>query len=79
MISHKVEVKEYEFENGEKIYRLVEKHYVLGIRFVKDKHRSRFYSLEEAKSVAERLDRKICKENMIGLLSSKTVYTVGED
>lgn len=78
MNSHKVEVKEYVFQDT-KFYRIVEKHYFLGIRFVKEEHKSRFYSLEEAKLAAERLDHKISNENMIGLLSSKTVYTVGQD
>ena len=78
MSSYKVEVKEYAFQDTT-FYRIVEKHYFFGIRLVKEEHKSRFYSLEEAKSAAERLDHKISNENMLGLLSSKTVYTVGED
>jgi len=78
MNSHKVEVKEYTFENGQKIYTLIEKRYVLGIRLVKEEHTGRFTSLKNAKEAAKRMNTAIEKENMIGLVSSKTVYVVGE-
>jgi hypothetical protein len=78
MNSHKVEVKEYTFENGQKIYTLVEKRYVLGIRLIKEEHAGQFTSLKNAKEAAKRISAAIEKENMIGLVSSKTVYVVGE-
>ena len=78
MNSYKVEVKEYAFEDDKKFYRLVEKHYFLGIRLVKEEHKRRFYSLDEAKDAANRLDYKIGNESMLGLISSKVVYVVGE-
>jgi hypothetical protein len=78
MNSHKVEVKEYTFENGQKIYTLIEKRYVLGIRLVKEEHTVLFTSLKNAKEAAKRISTAIEKENMTGLVSSKTVYVVGE-
>jgi len=78
MNSHKVEVKEHMFENGQKIYTLIEKRYVFGIRLMKEEHTGRFTSLKNAKEAAKRISMAIEKENMIGLVSSKTVYVVGE-
>ena len=71
----KVEVKEYSFEN-ETYYKIVEKGFLLGIRLYKDEFPKKYYVLRNAIEAAERVHLKIEKENLVGLVGTKTVFTV---
>jgi len=74
--SYKVEVVAYILENDVTIYKLVEKHYFLGIRMYKEEHSGIIRDLEQAKLEAKRLNDRLFKSYSRDVISKRTVYTI---
>jgi hypothetical protein len=81
--SYKVEVVEYRLEGGitrnstgVTVYKIVEKHYFLGIRLYKEEHKAVLRDLEYAKKIAEKVSARIHKEYSRDVLSKKPVHTI---
>jgi len=74
--SYKVEIVEYRLEEDLCVYKIVEKHYFLGIRMYMEEHPKVFRDLEYAKSVAEKVSKRIYKEYSRDILSKSVVYKI---
>jgi len=81
--SYKVEVVEYRLaggltrnSTGVKVYKIVEKHYFLGIRLYKEEHKTVLRDLESAKKIADKVSARIEKEYSRDVLSKKPVYVI---
>jgi len=74
--SYKVEIVEYRLEEELIVYKIVEKHYFLGIRMYMEEHPKVFRDLEYAKSVAEKVSKRIYKEYSRDILSKSVVYKI---
>jgi hypothetical protein len=74
--SYKVEIVEYRLEEELIVYKIVEKHYFLGIRMYMEEHPKVFRDLEYAKSVAEKVSKRIYKEYSRDILSKSIVYKI---
>ena len=74
--SYKVEIVEYRLEEELIVYKIVEKHYFLGIRMYTEEHPKVFRDLEYAKSIAEKVSKRIYKEYSRDILSKSIVYKI---
>jgi len=74
--SYKVEILEYTLGDNSIIYKIVEKHYFIGIMMSKEEHPNIMRDLEYAKGVAEKISKKLFKEYSRDIISKKTVYTI---
>lgn len=74
--SYKVEVVEYRLEGDLTVYKIVEKHYFLGIRCYVEEHKTVLRDLEYAKKIADKVSTRIYKEYSRDVLSKKPVHTI---
>ena len=74
--SYKVEIVEYRLEEELIAYKIVEKHYFLGIRTYTEEHAPMFRDLEYAKSVAKKVSKRIYREYSRDVLSRSIVYKI---
>lgn len=72
MVSFKVQVREYSF-NGKSVFKLIEKGYLLGVRFYTEEYKTEYSNLEEAKIAADKLYNKLVTEKKT---SYKDVWTI---
>ena len=72
-----VEIKEYYFED-ETYFKLIEKGFILGIRIYKDEHPRKFYTLAGAMHSANKMYNRLQRENLVGLISSKKVWSTDD-
>ena len=74
--SYKVEIVEYRLEEELIVYKIVEKHYFLGIRTYTEEHSKMFRDLEYTKSIAKKISKRIYREYSRDVLSRSIVHKI---
>ena len=75
LFKFRLEIKEFSFDE-ESYYKILEKGYILGIRFYTDEYSRKYYVLANAIAEAKRIYHKLEEENLVGLNGTKTVWTL---